>query len=109
MHDDEHDDTRHERAAQRDALGALISAAGRRPVPPQDAYEQVRSAAHEAWQNRLRTRKQRRRVYALAATLAGLAVGVTLIVQLIPRETAPIIASTGIVQGEVLVQGPGED
>lgn len=109
MHDDRHNGEHAEPGHERDVLGALISAAGRRPVPPPDAYEDVRTKAHAAWQRTLRARAQRRWLYALAATLAGLTVGVALIVQLAPRENAPIVASTGIVQGEVLAQPPGED
>ncbi len=113
MHDDRHDGEQekplHQSGAERDALGALISAAGRRPVPPDDAYDQVRAAAHEAWQGQLRVRRQRRWMVALAATLAGLAVGVSLVVQLVSPETAQPVASTRIIQGEVLVQRPGED
>jgi len=113
MHDDRNDSgpagMQPDSNGERDALGALISAAGRRPAPPKDAYDEVFAAAHGAWQSNLRTRAQRRWAYALAATVAMLAVGVGLIVQLVPQTTGPVVATTGIVQGEVLVQRPGDD
>lgn len=113
MHDDRTDsggpDTQPGANGERDALGSLISAAGRRPAPPTKIYDEVFAAAHGAWQSKLRARAQRRWAYALAATIAMLAVGVGLIVQLVPRDDAPIVATTGIVQGEVLVLRPGDD
>lgn len=113
MHDDRNDSgpggTQPRANGKRDALGSLISAVGRRPAPPKDAYDEVFAAAHSAWQRKLRARTQRRWAYALAATIAMLAVGAGLIVQLIPGDSAPIVATTGIVQGEVLVLRPGDD
>lgn len=91
-----------------DSLGALISAAGKRAAPPQNAYTQVFAAAHEAWQRKVRTRVQRRLGYALAATIAALAVGITFMIQMGPGALAPIIASAGVIQGDVRVQGPAD-
>ena len=109
MHDERNDgEALRETTAERDSLGALISAAGRRPVPPQAAYEQVRAASYDAWRRKLRARANRRWMYAIAATLAGLTVGATMIVPLVQREAIPAIASTEIIRGEVLVQRVGE-
>ena len=94
---------------ERDALASLISAAGRRPDPPPGAYDEVFAAAHEAWQRKLRARARRYRAHGLAATIATLAVGAGLIVQLVPREAAPSVATAQIVRGEVLAQLPGAD
>lgn len=93
---------------ERDTLGALISAAGRREAPPQTAYEQVFAAAHGAWRQKVRARARRRWGLALAATVAALAVGVTFMVQTRPGSSGPLIASAGIIQGDVRVRGPGD-
>ena len=93
----------------RDTLGALISAAGKREAPPQEAYEQVFAAAHGAWKLKVRARAQRRWGYALAATVAALAVGITYLVQTRPDSSAPLIASAGVIQGDVRVRSPGDD
>ncbi len=110
MHDETNNgSTSQSSTDERDALGALISAAGRRPVPPQDAYDRVRAASYEAWQRKLRTRSRRRRLVALAATLAGVAVSATLISPLLQRAVPTIVASTSVIEGEVLIQRPGQD
>lgn len=113
MHDDRRDGISGSGAtsepADRDTLGALISAAGKRPAPPDGAYEQVFAAAHDSWRRRLRLRAQRRWTYALAATLAAVAVGVAFVLGLMPGTSAPVIATAGVIQGDVRVLAPDED
>lgn len=49
----------------------------------------------------------RRRLYALAAAGAVLAIGGAALFGLLGRETGPVIASAGIVQGDVRIQSAG--
>jgi len=91
-----------------DSVGALISSAGKRQAPPQDAYDEVLAGAHEAWQRKLRARRGRRWGYALAATVGALAVGVGVTLLRGPGVSAPIIATAGLIQGDVRLQGPGQ-
>jgi hypothetical protein len=92
--------------AERDVLGALISAAGKRPEPPADAHEQILSAAHQAWLDSVRRRQHRRWSYAAAATIAVVGLSIALLVELLPQSGGPAIASTDIVQGDVRIRTP---
>ncbi len=91
----------------RDVLGELIRAAGRRPTPPAEDYDRVLAASRDAWQRKIRSRRQRRWSYALAASVAILAIGVTALVQLDPLSPRPAIASTAVVDGSVMALTPG--
>ena len=51
----------------------------------------------------------RRRLYALAAGGAVLAIGVAALVGLLGRDAGPVIASAGIVQGDVRIRAAGSD
>jgi len=53
-----------------DMLAALIRKAGRRESPPSDAYDQALAAATQAWQAKVRSRRQRIFVGRLAAGVA---------------------------------------
>lgn len=66
------------------------------------------SPAPESWQRKLRARLQRRWGYALAATVAALAVGVSFFLGFAPRSSAPVIATAGIIQGDVRVRRPAD-
>jgi len=57
-----------------DRLARLIRAAGRRELPPAEAYERALNAATEVWQKKVRHRR-RRTMLGLAAGIAALAVG----------------------------------
>ena len=54
----------------RDMLAQLIRKAGRRETPPSDAYDQALAAATEAWQTKVRARRQRIFIGRLVAGLA---------------------------------------
>ncbi len=56
---------------------------------------------------RSETTTSRRRLYALAAIGAVLAIGIVAIIGFIGRDTGPVIASAGIVQGDVRIQPAG--
>jgi ferric-dicitrate binding protein FerR (iron transport regulator) len=58
---------------ERDRVGELIRAAGRRPAPSEEDRRQVLEAARRAWQAKLRSRR-RRRGLAIAASVAAVAV-----------------------------------
>jgi len=94
---------------ERDVLGELIRAAGRRPTPPHDDYERVLNASRSAWQKKVRSRRRRQWSYALAASLATFAIGLTAILEVMPMGPGPEIASTAIVDGEVMVLTPGAE
>ncbi len=89
--------------AGRDIVGELVKAGGRRPTPSAADYERVLAAAREAWQQNVRTRRRRRRYFALAAAAAILAIGVPLAMQLLPTSPPPVVASTAILNGRVMV------
>jgi ferric-dicitrate binding protein FerR (iron transport regulator) len=61
-------------ATTQDPLARLIRAAGRRELPPAEAYERALNAATRAWQRKVRHRR-RRTVLAFAAGIAALVVG----------------------------------
>jgi ferric-dicitrate binding protein FerR (iron transport regulator) len=107
MHEDQSSGTsEHERTP--DQLGAIISAAGRRPEPPPAAYQSVLAAAHESWRGAVRA-KRRRRSLALAAVVAGIAVGTVIFIATGGGGSAPVIATAGVIQGDVRVQGRDDD
>jgi len=93
--------------AERDVLGALISAVGKRPEPPADAHEQIFAAAHHAWRNNVTARQRRRWLYA-AATITAVGLSVALVVELLPQNAGPIIAATDVVQGDVRIRTPAD-
>lgn len=69
-------------AVERDALGDLIRAAGRRTAPPDADYASVRAAARSAWRAKVTQRRRRRRRQAFAACVlvaVGLAGGLRLL------------------------------
>ena len=91
---------------ERDVLGELIRAAGRRPTPPSADYEQVRAASKEAWLSKVRSRRRRQWSYALAAGLGTLAIGVTVLMQIMPLGAPPTVATTAVLDGPVMVLTP---
>jgi len=111
MHDDRYDGIQGAdvtaSAAKTDAVAALVGAAGKRPQPPQDAYEQVFAAAHDAWHGKLRARRARVTTFALAASVATVAIAAAVVMQLVSRDAQPVVASAGIIQGDVLIRPPG--
>ena len=91
---------------ERDVLGELIQAAGRRPTPSSEHYEQVFTAAHTAWRRTIRTRQRRQGIYAAAATLAALAIGLIAVLQLLPEGPIPAVATAVVVQGDAAIFSP---
>lgn len=91
---------------EHDVLGELIRAAGRRPTPPRADYEQVLAASRESWEKKVRSRRRRQWSYALAASIAALAIGVTAIMQVITLGPLPAVASTAVLEGDVMVLLP---
>jgi hypothetical protein len=86
----------------RDPLGELIRAAGRRPPPPAEHYQTVFAASRSAWQAKVRSRRQRRWVYALAASLV-VACGSILVFEAVQRFAPSPIATLAIASGDVAV------
>jgi ferric-dicitrate binding protein FerR (iron transport regulator) len=82
-------------------LASLLRAAGARETPPEELSDQVRAAAYDEWQTVVATRKRRRmRTYALAASIAALAViGICLAV--IASAPRPEVAQVVQVEGDV--------
>jgi ferric-dicitrate binding protein FerR (iron transport regulator) len=87
--------------ADGDALANLIARAGSRPTASSMNREQVRFAAHEAWQHALHERRQRRRLLGAGiATVAAVAVGS--LFHFHPGTTATrVVASLAYAQGQV--------
>src|SRR5687768_775091 len=74
-----------------DPLAHLIHAAGRREVPPAQAYERALAAATQTWQAKLRRNRWRKSV-SLAAGIAAL--GVSAGIALYSFKSAPVPAET---------------
>ncbi len=89
-------------ADNRDALAALIRAAGRRQPPPADVEADVRAAARAAWQAKLRARRNRRVWYAAAASLL-VAAGVAALLPGLLRPAATPVAEIAVVNGTLVV------
>jgi hypothetical protein len=112
MHDDRRKEGVHgsgianSESQQDDALGALIGAAGRRATPPDEAYRHVFTAAHDAWQAKVRSRRARTWQLAVAASVAIIGIATAMIVQLVPRDMT-LVASVQVVQGDVAMRAPG--
>ena len=93
----------------RDVLAELVRAAGRRPVPAADDRSRVFAASQRAWRQAVQARRRRRRYLALAASVAALAIGGTIVSQLVPTAPLPVIASTAVIDGQVLALAAGTD
>jgi len=76
-------------ATTQDPLARLIRAAGRRELPPPEAYERALHAATDVWQRKVRQRR-RRVVLSLAAGVAALIIGVGTAMR--SRESPPVAA-----------------
>ena len=92
--------------ADRDALAELVKAGGRRPVPAGDDYRRVLAASREVWRQAVESRRRRRRYFALAASVAVLAVGASVVTQLAPPPPPPPVASTAVLDGQVMALAP---
>lgn len=93
-----------------DALAQLIRRAGRRPEPPPDAYRQVLQASTEVWAAGVRSRRRRRLVYALAASVLTGAVAIGLIQQIttpayVPAQVATVYHGYGV----VMIKTPADE
>jgi ferric-dicitrate binding protein FerR (iron transport regulator) len=88
---------------QGDAVAQLIRAAGRRAEPPAQAYEQTLAAAMASW-DQVQSRRRRRVLATVAASIA-LAVGVAfLLLTQLPRQAPPIAGRTDRIVGTVEVR-----
>ena len=93
----------------RDVLAELVRAGGRRPVPAEDDRSRVFAASQRACKQSVQARRRRRRNYALAAGIATLAIGASVVLQLAPTTPPPVIASTAVIDGQVLTLAPDSD
>ena len=93
----------------RDVLAELVRAAGRRPLPAEDDRSRVFAASQRAWRQAVQVQRRRRRYLALAASVAALAIGGTIVSQLTPTTPLPVIASTAVMDGQVLALAPRTD
>lgn len=93
--------------AGRDALGELIRVAGRRSLPPHEDYAQVLEAATRAWQRKLRSQRRRRWLYAAAAALTAIGVGVATLRHWMPQETA--VGTAAVVHGSAAMRFANDD
>ena len=92
---------------QSDAVAQLIRAAGRRADPPAQAYEQTLAAAMATW-DQVQSRRRRRVLVTLAASIA-LAIGVAfLLLTQLPQGTPPIAGRTDRIVGTVEVRSSGQ-
>ncbi len=94
---------------ERDVLAELVRAAGRRPLPAEGDRSRVFAASQRAWRQAVQARRRRRRYFALAAGFATLAIGATAVLQWTPTTPLQVIASTAVMDGQVLALAPGSD
>ena len=92
--------------ADRDVLGELIQAAGRRPTPSPENHAQTFAAAHRAWRQKVRSTKRRQHAYALAATFAAIVIGLGAVLRLAPEGPLPVAATAVVVHGDAAVFSP---
>lgn len=94
---------------ERDRIGELIRAAGKRSVPSEDERRRVLGAAHRAWQAKVRARR-RNRWLALAASVGGVVVLAAGIAVWPERESetlaASVLRSSGAVEVQSVESGP---
>jgi FecR protein len=81
-----------EKSDNLDPVARLLRQAGRRPVPPRDVVERVRTQVHAAWRHEL-ARKRRNRLHAVAASLLTLSLGSWWLAQLREPQTPTVVAS----------------
>jgi ferric-dicitrate binding protein FerR (iron transport regulator) len=85
-----------------DSLARLIGAVGRRAAPPAEDYQRVLRASREAWERAVRQRRRRQWVYALAASLAIVAIGIGLLHRL-DGGAGVVIGRVALTDGGVFV------
>jgi len=90
-----------------DPLAEIVRAAGRRKAPPELHYQQVFAAAHQAWRQKVRSRR-RSRWLAIAASLAILVTG-GLLAWLIQADRSVPVAVFSVAQGSVEQLAPGAE
>ena len=88
-----------DRSGISDPLADIVRAAGKRPEPPKEHYEQVYAATHAVWQRGIASRRQRR-WYPLAAAAAFLALAAALW-QTLPLSPPTAAAEVAVLQGLV--------
>lgn len=113
MNDDRQTTNRRDKATagdgERDVLAELVQAGGRRPVPTEDDYQRIFAVSRQAWRQAVQSRQRRRRYFAMAASVAILGVGAAVVLQLVPTTPLPVIASTAVIEGQVMTLTPGSD
>lgn len=90
-----------------DPLAEIVRAAGRREMPPQAHYDQVYTAARDAWRNKVQSRR-RNRWFAIAASIA-LVTGGGVLAYLIQTGDAGLAATVAVVQGSVEQLAPDSE
>jgi ferric-dicitrate binding protein FerR (iron transport regulator) len=89
-----------------DSLAALIRAVGRRAVPPAEHRQRVLAVSELAWQRAVRSRARRQWTYALAASVAGVALGVLAVWRLPMFHRPDTVATISHVVGEAVLYAP---
>lgn len=91
---------------ERDVLGEIIQAAGRRPAPSAADYEEVLAVSRAAWQDKVHKTRRRRVSYALAASLAAALVVAASNLVLRPQQA---IAVAMVLQGATEILTPDSE
>jgi FecR protein len=96
-------------STDRDVLGELVRAAGRRTAPERGDYEYVLLAARSAWQKKLQARRRQKWMLALAASVIAAAGGVVTIRHWMPGAALPVVATTVVLHGNAAVRSSADD
>lgn len=95
-------------SAGRDLLAEVLRAAGARAIPDREDHDVVFDAAMTAWRRSLSVQRRRRWALALAASVAAMGLGITVLVQRITAR-APIVATVVVMHGSAMTLAPNED
>lgn len=93
---------------QRDLLGELVHAAGRRHEPPPGDYEHVFLAARNVWLCKVRARRRQRFLLALAAGLIIVSLAGATLFQWTLHRSPQFVASAALRLGDARVLLPDE-
>ncbi len=93
----ERDDPASKVDEEMDTVARLIRTAGRRADPPAEAFEQTLASATEAWRAKVRSRTQRQRFAAIAASLLIVVCVALLVNNRSPQPESPVARADRLV------------
>jgi ferric-dicitrate binding protein FerR (iron transport regulator) len=96
-------------SSSRDLLAEVLRAAGARAVPDREDHDVVFNAALDAWQRGVRAQRRRRWMLAVAASVAAMAVAVTVLVHRMTTKGPPVVATAAVMRGSVVTRSADDE